>query len=143
MTHIFMICLHKLRTVSFYSLHKGDENLMPDNSWGQNIRDVKADNSDLINTPYARMNSQRDSFQQTSDTSQSTKRFNPCTDTPCCLPPCELFSTAASIALLLYKEMNKCQLETMVNLLTLLVANLAALVTQIDINQGQEINPPF
>lgn len=59
----------------------------------------------------------------------------------CFLSPCDLYSIAGAISLLLYKEFNKCQLETILNLTQLIVANLDAIVAQIDINEGIDVSP--
>ncbi|MEG2813136.1 MAG: hypothetical protein RSA79_00905 [Oscillospiraceae bacterium] len=62
---------------------------------------------------------------------------------PCCVNPSDIFTIAAAFSLLLYKEYNVCQLNTIINLLTLITANLTSFVDQIEINQGEEVQPPF
>lgn len=62
---------------------------------------------------------------------------------PCCYDPVELFSTAAAISILLYKQLSACQIDTVINLLTLITANLSAFATQQDINKGEDPVPPY
>lgn len=69
------------------------------------------------------------------------KPFDPCLDARCFMAPCDVYSIAGAIALLLYQELNRCELLTMLNLVTLIESNLTALIAQIDINQGQSLNP--
>ena len=61
----------------------------------------------------------------------------------CCVPPIDIFSTAAGISLLLYENYNLCQLETILNLLTLIEGNLTGFITQIEINKTDQVEPPF
>lgn len=98
-------------------------------------------NNQTSNQPHTTISSQNSLNNSSAKT--RTTQFDPCTDPKCCMDPCDLYSIAGAIALLLYNELNLCQLKTMVNLFALIEYNLAAIVTQILINKGTPVNPPF
>lgn len=56
----------------------------------------------------------------------------------CHMAPCDVFSIAGAIALMLYREFTLCQLYVIINLIGLLVANLNAIITQMEINRGDQ-----
>lgn len=62
-------------------------------------------------------------------------------DARCCIDPLELFSTAAAVSILLYENLNVCQLNTIINLCSMITANLSGFVTQIEINSGEQVQP--
>jgi len=61
----------------------------------------------------------------------------------CCVNPIDIFTIASALSLLFYKELNLCQLNTLLNLLTLVSANLDAYLSQVEINKGNIVQPPF
>lgn len=56
----------------------------------------------------------------------------------CYLSPCDVFSIAGAIALMLYREFSLCQLYVIINLMGLIVGNLNAIITQMEINRGEQ-----
>ncbi len=60
-----------------------------------------------------------------------------------CTSPEEIFAIATALTVLLSKELNQKQMSTMINFLALLLANLSAVLTQIQICEGVEIQPPI
>ncbi|MEG0692898.1 MAG: hypothetical protein RR444_07430 [Oscillospiraceae bacterium] len=60
-----------------------------------------------------------------------------------CTSPADLFSIATAITILFARELNKKQLETLINLVALILAGLSAIVTQQQICLGEEIQPPI
>lgn len=59
------------------------------------------------------------------------------------ISPCELFSVAGSISLLLYNNLTFSEIETLNNLIDLISANLSAMITQCEINAGEQIQEPL
>lgn len=84
-----------------------------------------------------------DSTAQSAQSKSNTDPHKAWCEAPCCYNATEIFSAAAGVSLLLYQNLNICQLETVVNLLTLINANLAAFITQAEINSGEQVEPPF
>lgn len=62
---------------------------------------------------------------------------------PCCANPSDIFTISTAVSYLLYQKLNTCQLNTIINLITLISANLSSFVTQIEINEGVNVQPPF
>lgn len=58
-----------------------------------------------------------------------------------CLPPQTVFSAAASISAMLAAHLSQAELNTVINLLTLITANLSAIVTQEEICAGNIVQP--
>lgn len=78
-----------------------------------------------------------------STTGQNSNKKTSFCNAPCCFEPMDVFAIASSISLLLYKELNICQLSTLINLITLILSNLSAFVSQAQINEGVEVQPPL
>lgn len=60
-----------------------------------------------------------------------------------CSSPAEIFSIATALTLLFSSELNEKQLNTLINLFGLLQAGLSAVVTQMQICAGEEVEPPI
>lgn len=60
-----------------------------------------------------------------------------------CSSPAEIFSIATALTLLFAKEFNQTQLNTLINLLGLLQSGLSAIVTQMEICDGEVVQPPI
>lgn len=58
-----------------------------------------------------------------------------------CLPPETFFTAAAGVSALLAANLSQDQLNTVINLLTLITANLSAIVTQEEICAGNIVQP--
>ena len=58
-----------------------------------------------------------------------------------CLPPDSVFTAAAGVSALLAAHLSQAQLNTVINLLTLITANLSAIVTQEEICAGNIVQP--
>lgn len=59
-----------------------------------------------------------------------------------CTSPGEVFTIANALAALFAANMTQDQLQTLINMLTLLVAGLATIVTQQQICEGIVVQPP-
>lgn len=78
------------------------------------------------------------------DQINSTNPENPINSPPkSCTSPAELYSIATALTLLFVREFNQPQLETLVNLLGLIQAGIGAVVTQMQICEGEVIQPPI
>ena len=58
-----------------------------------------------------------------------------------CLPPQTVFAAAASVSAMLAAHLSQAELNTVINLLTLITANLSAIVTQEEICAGNIVQP--
>lgn len=58
----------------------------------------------------------------------------------CCTSPEEVITIALALTVLFAQNLNKTELETLVNILGILATNLSGIVTQIDICSGVDVN---
>ena len=60
-----------------------------------------------------------------------------------CTSPSELFSMATAITIIFARELNQKQLETLINLIALVLSGISAIVTQQQLCQGEDVQPPI
>lgn len=66
-----------------------------------------------------------------------------CNNDNCCTSPAQLFTIATSFAIFLSTNFTVTELETLSNLLTLIVANLNSIITQQEICNGDFVEEPI
>ena len=73
---------------------------------------------------------------------QSTPQGVSSTPAASCTSPEQVFGVAAAMALLLRKNLTTLQIQTLINLLTLLVSNLSTFIIQQQLCEGVIVQPP-
>ena len=59
----------------------------------------------------------------------------------CCPSPAEIFTTASALSAFLAANLDQREINTVINLLSLVTANLSAVVTQQEICEGDVVQP--
>lgn len=93
---------------------------------------MPADNSNTARYDIRSSASEHNGKRDQSDMHKNTKY---------CPSPAEIFTAASALSALLVSHLDQRQINTVINLLSLVTANLSAVVTQQDICEGDIIQP--
>lgn len=98
--------------------------------------------NDENSVPFSNEGRQTARSSSTPADSQTPNPGTTANNVPYCTSPEEVFGVANALAVLFASKMTQDQLQTLINLLTFLVAGLSTIVTQQQICEGIIVQPP-